>query len=150
MAYPNHCAKIPLKGGQITFAQTWSQRFHIHPWVAADLRWASTFVRSSPGRCCFHLSFTRPSALLAVLRVNSGCSALSCLIFMPALLLLAGMSRLALFWADSDAGTACDQKCCCVYYGSLERSWSNSPTIPALGDAGGRGGYSHAFIEVTA
>jgi len=89
MAYLAIARKSPW--GQITFAQTWSQRFEDSPveWLLIAVGLA-LFIRYRQ-RLLFPFVIYSVLALLAVLRVNSD-SPRYLLIFLPALLLTAGIS----------------------------------------------------------
>lgn len=113
--------------GQITFAQTWSQRLHDSPmeWLIIVIGLALA-VRHRQ-RLLFPLMIYSVLALLAVLRVNSDAPRYL-LIFLPALLLIAGIS-IGSFLGQLHPGPAavCVTVLCLLTAWNTHRQFANHP-----------------------
>ncbi len=130
MAYLALARKSPW--GQITFAQTWSQRFRDSPveWLLI-LAGLALFVRYRERRL-FPFVIYATFALLAVLRVNSDAPRYL-LVFVPALLLMAGIS-IGLFLGRFRPGIGA----CIVVLLCLLTAWNTHRQFkshPAFGNA---------------
>lgn len=130
MAYLALARKSPW--GQITFTQTWSQRFRDSPveWLLI-LAGLALFVRYRQ-RLLFPFIIYSAFALLAVLRVNSDAPRYL-LVFVPALLLIAGISIGSFLGRFQPAAAAV-----CVVMFCLLTAWNTHRqfmTHPALNDA---------------